>query len=90
MHMSRKGRKVSALRRGMALFLSLAMGLSSMPAQALAEAADQLAPSVSSDLAGEVVESGMWGSCSWELDVEGVLTVHSSEGHRRGRGLEHG
>ena len=75
------------MRRGTALSLSLAMALSGMPAQAFAEAADllgetpdQSVPGTSADLPGDVVKSGTWGGCPWEIDAAGVLTVHPGEG----------
>ena len=68
------------LGKGMALSLSLAMALSGVPTQALAETADQLAPSVSANLVGKSVESGTWGSCPWTIDADGVLTVYPGKG----------
>ena len=84
--MSRKGRKVSALRKGMALSLTLAMALSGVPAQALAETADQLASGAPEEpaLTAAAVESGTWGSCPWEIDGNGVLTVYPGKGNDTG------
>ena len=73
------------MRRGTALSLSLVMALSGVPTQALAEtanllgeAAGQSVPSTSADLVGEA--SGKWGTCNWDLDIEGLLTVYPGEG----------
>ena len=75
------------MRKGTALSLSLAMALSGVPTQALAEATDllgeeagQSVPDTSADLAVEAVVSGTWGTCPWEIDGNGVLTVHPGEG----------
>ena len=88
--MAREGRKVSALRKGTALSLSLAMALSCVPAQAFAVGVDHEEEGVylpvlsdseeESELAEDIVASGKWGTCPWEIDADGVLTAYPGEG----------
>ena len=71
------------MKKMLSLFFSAVMFTSLIPATAFAEASDQ-AQITESSLAvqsgSEIIDSGTWGTCPWELTSDGTLTVHPGEG----------
>ena len=63
----------SIARRTLAVVAAVLVALAALPALALASAPDELYPQVEP-------ASGTWGTCAWEIDADGVLTINPGEG----------
>jgi len=73
-----RGRRGRLLRACVAILLAVAMPLSATPAQAWAQAPSaeaQEAPAAQGDIA-----SGTSGTCTWEIDADGGMTIRPTDG----------
>ena len=67
------------MRKLSSLFFSLLLVASFIPTTAFAEVSEQLqsAETISvSQAQDDVTDSGMWGTCRWELAADGTMTIH--------------
>ena len=71
------------MNRFLSLFFSFVLAASLVPAAAFAEAGEQAQEATTADVeqsGSEIVESGYWGTCLWELTADGTVTVHPGTG----------
>lgn len=70
------------------VIVGMALAMAATPAAAWAEALEEVGPPVADDAvemnalveSSNAVASGKWGTCKWEIDATGKLTIHAGTG----------